>query len=648
MTEAADAIGRGLRYLARFQGEAGSLRGDYDGPLFLLPGYVFARYATGSPAGAELSRRLAESIAGSQNDDGGFGLHQDGGSRLFTTVLNYVALRLLGTPAGDATGVRARDWLGSHGAALAVPAWGKCWLAVLRLYRWEGVNPIPPELLLLPRAFPVHPGRFWCHARAVYLPLSYLYRRRWQVPDTPLLDEIRTEIFAPRRFDEIDFRREARNAVAPTDVYTPHSRLLRAAHAALAALEPAIPRRLRERALAEALDHVEYAHRTTGSLEIGPVSKALGAVVLHAAGSPNAGRAVERLDDYLFECEHGLAVQAYNSSELWDTAFAAQALVAAGRVDELRGFAERAHDFVVTTQVLENPPLRRRYHRGPARGGWPFSTLEHGWPIADCTAEGLEAALALGDSLERSFPPERVTAAVEFLLGLQNPDGGWPTYERRRGGAWLERLNASEIFADIMIDYSYVELTASALCGLVAARDRVGGDPRIARALEQGEAFLRSRQRPDGSWEGAWGICFTYGTWFGVRGLRACGAGPEDPALGAAASFLAGKQLPDGGWGESYESCLRRTYVHHPGGGQPAMTAWALLALLETDAPGARESVDRGLRFLLDRQLDDGDWKQEGPTGVFNRTCMLNYRFYRNTFPVWALAVAARRRREPG
>jgi squalene cyclase len=29
-------------------------------------------------------------------------------------------------------------------------------------------------------------------------------------------------------------------------------------------------------------------------------------------------------------------------------------------------------------------------------------------------------------------------------------------------------------------------------------------------------------------------------------------------------------------------------------------------------------------------------------TGVFNRTCMLNYRFYRNYFPLWALALASK------
>ena len=615
------AIDRGVEYLARQQTERGSLHGDYDGPLFLLPGYVFARYATGTtmPSG------LAETIRRAQNDDGGFGLHQDGESILFTTALNYVAARLLGEDLP-----RTRDWIRAHGGALAVPTWGKCWLAVLGLYRWEGVNPIFPELLLLPRAFPAHPGRFWCHARAVYLPLAYLYGRRWRIDED--LAELRSELL----LDEVEDWRAARNLVAAGDLYTPPSGLLRAANALLGQLEPAIPAGLRRRALAEALAQVEYAHTTTGLLEIGPVSKALGAVVLHASGSPLAEAALERLDDYLFDCERGLTMQSYNSSELWDTAFAAQAVG-----DRHPAFAEGAYRFIVETQVLDTPPDAKRFHRGPARGGWPFSTLEHGWPIADCTAEGLLAALTLGNALGRPFPPHRALAAVEFILALQNPDGGWPTYERRRGGDWLELLNSSELFADIMVDYSYVELTASAICGLVAARE-LAADARIDQALARGEAFLRSRQRPDGSWEGSWGVCFTYGTWFGVRGLRAVGAAPDDPALRAATSFLLGTQLPDGGWSESYESCLRREYVHHPAGGQPVMTAWALLALIDAGREEAADATRRGLRFLLERQLEDGDWPQEGLTGVFNRTCLLNYRFYRDVFPTWALARAER------
>lgn len=45
----------------------------------------------------------------------------------------------------------------------------------------------------------------------------------------------------------------------------------------------------------------------------------------------------------------------------------------------------------------------------------------------------------------------------------------------------------------------------------------------------------------------------------------------------------------------------------------------------------------RGIRFLVQRQLTDGDWEQESIMGVFNRTTGITYANYRNAFPLWAL-----------
>ena len=154
--------------------------------------------------------------------------------------------------------------------------------------------------------------------------------------------------------------------------------------------------------------------------------------------------------------------------------------------------------------------------------------------------------------------------------------------------------------------------------------------------------YLRKEQRSDGSWEGFWGIRFTYGTWFGVHGLLAGGAKPDDPAIERAARFLLGKQRPDGGWGESYESCVTSEYVEHPCGSQDTMTACALMALLATEDRRWRPAIERGVRFLVERQLPNGDWPQRTVVGVFNSNCMLNYRFYRSCFPIWALALAQR------
>jgi squalene/oxidosqualene cyclase-like protein len=259
----------------------------------------------------------------------------------------------------------------------------------------------------------------------------------------------------------------------------------------------------------------------------------------------------------------------------------------------------------------------------------------------------MKAALSLEKFVDKPIGLDRLRDTFDLLLFWQNDDdGGWATYEKRRAGKWLELLNQSDVFGDIMVDYSYVELTSSAMQGLVAARDRFGDElgaerlAKVEKALRGGERFLRAAQRRDGSFEGSWAVCFTYGAWFGVSGLRAAGVSSDDPAMQRAVTFLLGKQNQDGGWGESYKSSEQRRYVQHPDGSQVVMTAWAVLALINSGRPEAKSAISRGAQFLLAKQLDDGDWPREGISGVFNRSCMIHYRFYRNYFPLWALALA--------
>jgi lanosterol synthase len=226
---------------------------------------------------------------------------------------------------------------------------------------------------------------------------------------------------------------------------------------------------------------------------------------------------------------------------------------------------------------------------------------------------------------------------VDLLLSLQNADGGWATYERQRGGQWLERLNPSQVFGRIMVDYSYVECTSACLHGLDRAREHLAPRQRapVARAIHRGDAFLRREQRRDGSFEGSWAVCFTYGTWFGVRGLRAAGADPLDPAVDRACAFLLAHQREDGGWGEHYRSCLERRYVEHAES-QVVNTAWALLGL-GLGGRGLEPSALRGAAYLCGQQADDGGWPKQSLSGIFNRTALIDYDNYRRYFPIWAL-----------
>jgi squalene cyclase len=160
---------------------------------------------------------------------------------------------------------------------------------------------------------------------------------------------------------------------------------------------------------------------------------------------------------------------------------------------------------------------------------------------------------------------------------------------------------------------------------------------KIARAMARGERFIRRRQHPDGGWFGSWGVCFTYGSWFGVEGLLAAGAAPADPAIWRACQFLLDHQNDDGGWGEHPDSCQEERYIEL-GESQAVNTAWALLTLCHA-GHGGSAAAHRAAQFLVRRQQPDGDWPREALKGVFNRSTLINYEQYRRYFPLWALSV---------
>lgn len=685
------ALHAGASFYATLQSDEGHWPGDYGGPLFLFPGLVIALYVTGglkAVLSPEAVREALRYLDNHQNADGGYGLHIEGPSTMFGSVLSYITLRILGRSADDPTVASARQWIRSHGGPTNGTSWTKFWCAVLGIYDWAGVNPMPPEAWLLPHSKWtglgwVHPGRFWCHCRQVYLPMAYLYGSKFAHPPNELTEALKAELFVEADHGSIDWD-GTRNTCCAADLYYPHPAVQDALWWGLARLEKWVLAGswLRRKALASLAAHVAYEDANTRFICIGPVNKALNLIVRwceegRGGGGPAFAAHLARVPDYLWVAEDGLKMQGYNGSQLWDTAFAVQALRAAGPElcegePAVRTALGRAARYVEASQVQDeaSPGPLSAWFRHASVGAWPFSTRDHGWPISDCTAEGLKATLALDalGSAVTGIPPDascaagpsgipaaRIAAAVDMLLSYQNKaSGGWATYELTRSTPWLELINPAESFGDIVIDYPYVECTAACVCALGQYRTAVAAAPGgkvhragdVDRAIETGLAFIEREQRPDGSWYGSWGVCFTYGAWFGCKALSAAGRTAKTcPYLRRACEFLVARQEADGGWGESYRSSVDKVYTSLPGGeSQVVHTAWAMLALLAAgwaDAvPAARGSdvLRRAAASLLRAQEASGDWPQQHITGVFNRNCMITYANYRNIFPLWALA----------
>jgi len=246
-------------------------------------------------------------------------------------------------------------------------------------------------------------------------------------------------------------------------------------------------------------------------------------------------------------------------------------------------------------------------------------------------------------------PDEDVAMAASFILRTQGEDGGFGSYEPKRLRVSLEWLNPAEMFGDAMTESGFAECTASCIAALsklsserplLLKREGLAGVPT---AIERATKYLRRLQRPEGSWAGAWGVHFIYGTMFGIRGLLAGGVPPTDPAIRKATSWLKMHQRPDGSWGERH-AVHATSYVEHDEG-QVVQTAWALLALLDAKEPDW-DALERAARFLARAQLGSGEWPRQAPHGIFFHTALLEYVLYKAYFPLAALAHFETRRKE--
>jgi lanosterol synthase len=502
-----------------------------------------------------------------------------------------------------------------------------------------------PELVLLPKALPVHPMRLYCHTRYIYLAMSLLQGSRVQFDLGKLGDELRRELYGeagmPASF------REYRYDLAPEDTFEPPGFLVRAAERVLDWYDRFPVRPLRDAAFRRCEDLIARDLGATEYLTLSPVNGTLNAMALHARGAPatEIAKCVAGFEYYRWEdAARGLRY-AGGRTRTWDTGFAVEALLA--NPDPAREFGEpllRAYRFLAAQQMTRSVAARDPLIPDAAEGGWCLGDATHAWPVSDCTAEALSAILAMHAAFDvpDRIPDARLAQAADFILSRQNRDGGFGSYDASRAPPWLETLNPSEMFSRCMTDQSYVECTGSCLVALARFRAALPAHAanRIDRAIARGRHFLLKMQRPDGAFPGSWGIYLTYGTFHAVRGLLAAGVPSDDPALRRAADWLVRHQKPDGGWGEHHEGCLRQEYVEQPQS-QATMTSWAMLALVELVGAG-HPAVRRGAEWLARHQRTEGGFAREAVNGVFFGTAMLDYELYRAYFPAWALARIGR------
>jgi squalene-hopene/tetraprenyl-beta-curcumene cyclase len=623
--ELASAIDAACAALYRTQNADGHWCYELEADATIPAEYVLLRHYRGEPVDAELERKIGVYLRRIQSDKhGGWPLFHAGDFDISATVKAYFALKTIGDDIDAPHMQRAREAILARGGAKHVNVFTRSLLALFGIMSWDAVPMMPVEITLLPRWFPFHLTKISYWGRTVLVPLLVLFalKPRAKNPKGITLDEL---------------FKQPPLSIGPAEK-APHQNaaifaFFRGVDVILRKLFNDPPAKLRQRAIQKA---VEFVHeRLNGKDGLGAIFPAMAnATMMYDAldGPDNERKAaiardsVERL---LVIKEHEAYCQPC-VSPVWDSVLAAQALLDVGTPNAV-AHAKKALDWLKPLQVSDvvGDWCARAPNLRP--GGWAFQYANPHYPDLDDTAVVIMAMDRLRKEAGTRDYDAALARAEEWVRGMQSRNGGWAAFDIDNVYEYLNNIP----FADhgALVDPPTEDVGArcvSALAQLGATQD----DP----ALKRGIAYLLGEQMDEGSWYGRWGVNYIYGTWSVLCALNAAGLPHSHPAIRKAVNWLVSIQNEDGGWGEDCASYKLdyRGYEHAPS--TSSQTAWASLALMAA-GEFANPAVARGIRYLLDRQNEEGLWDEELYTGTgFPRVFYLRYHGYRKYFPLWALA----------
>ena len=305
----------------------------------------------------------------------------------------------------------------------------------------------------------------------------------------------------------------------------------------------------------------------------------------------------------------------------WVTTLSVNALAESGPMPE--NDAALIRDWLMTQQYRTLHP-----YTNAAPGGWAWTDLPGGVPDADDTAGALIALRNLGAI--NDVTREAAVAGAQWLLDLQNSDGGIPTFCRGWG--------------HLPFDRSSPDLTAHALHAWAAWRDELPSElrARVHTAMARAVHYLDTQRGSAGEWIPLWfgnqhapdDINPLYGTARVLHALAACNAPENIVRLDDAERWLCATQNADGGWGGAagIASSIEET----------ALAVDALAGCLAKGRPSEamETALARGAMWLVER-VESGVWREPAPIGFYFAKLWYFERLYPLIFTVGALGRAA-------
>jgi len=612
------AIERGANHLLSLQVEPGYWQGELEADSTLESDYIYYLHVLGK-ADPERIAKLANYVRQRQMPDGGWSIYPGGPSELNATCKAYFALKLAGDSPYTPNLVRAREMVHRLGGLEHSNSYVRFYLALVGAISWDLVPSIPPELMLIPSWFIFNIYEMSSWTRGIVVPMAILssLRPNWRLPERARVDEL---------FNDPEHKTAALDW---SDQLFSWKNVFLAVDRGLKLYEKWPWKPFRQWALREAkswmLNHIE---RSEGLAAIYPaIMNSIFALMAlgHGPDDPLTLREIKELSRFEIEEENTIRMQPC-VSPVWDTCIAMVALEEAGLAPDHPALVKAA-EWLLSKQVL-GPGDWQVKNKDAEPGGWAFEFRNDFYPDVDDTAFVLMA-------LQRvKFPePARMEAAmrrgIQWLLSMQNRDGGWGAFDRDNDREFLCNIP----FADhnAMIDPSTADVTAR----VIECLGRYGWPaehPVIQRAVK----FLLKDQCQDGSWFGRWGVNYIYGTSGVLRALETVSLATREFCQ-RAVRWLRSVQKVDGSFGESLLS-YEVPSTKGQGPSTASQTAWGLIGLLAsggTEDPG----VSKAIAYLVHRQEADGSWTEPEFTGTgFPGVFYLKYHLYRNSFPVYALA----------